>query len=46
MKRKMLISSGKMHMKNKCIFSSFNVIYLSPSLFCLSIFFPPTCQSM
>lgn len=39
MERKMLISSGKLHMKNECIFSSFNMIYLS-SLFCLSIFFP------
>lgn len=36
----MLISSGKLRMKNECIFSSFNMIYLSSPLFCLSIFFP------
>lgn len=40
MKRKMLISSGKLHMKNECIFFSFNMIYLTSRLFCLSVFFP------
>lgn len=40
MKRKIPISSGKLHRKNKCIFSSFNMSYLSPPLFWFSIFFP------
>lgn len=40
MKRKIPISLGKLHMKNKCIFSSFNMIYSSPPLFWPSIFFP------
>lgn len=30
---KMLISSGKLRMEDKCVFSSFNMIYLSPPLF-------------
>jgi len=42
----MLISLGKLHMKSECIFSSFNMIYWSPPLFCFSIYFSPTCQSV